>query len=193
MKQSYWLLGFVVVLVVLAGCKQVPKDVPAANIVEDEELNLDNNQLRIMIDKEIDPAKSTFEFEGYAPGKSHGGTFTEMSGIIIVGEDENIIGAKGTIQADSVDTGIAGLDKHLKNEDFFDVEKYPEIKFESHAIKDGTLTGVLDFHGVAKEVSFPVTLKEKTLSADFLLDTTEFNMKYVGVDKQVKITFSVTY
>ncbi len=64
-----------------------------------------------------------------------------------------------TIQAASIDTNVAGRDKHLKSADFFDVEKYPTITFKSTGVIDATkdgakLNGVLSIHGVEK----PVTL-----------------------------------
>ncbi len=43
-------------------------------------------------------------------------------------------GVVATIQAKSIDTGIGDRDKHLRSADFFDVEKYPEIRFESSQI-----------------------------------------------------------
>ena len=68
-------------------------------------------------------------------------------------------GASATIQAASIDTNVAGRDKHLKSSDFFDVEKYPAITFKSTGVTDATengakLNGLLTIHGVEK----PVTL-----------------------------------
>ncbi len=64
-----------------------------------------------------------------------------------------------TIQAESIDTGVAERDKHLRSSDFFDVKKYPIIAFVSTGVKDfngstGKLEGNLTIHGVTK----PVTL-----------------------------------
>ncbi len=71
--------------------------------------------------------------------------------------------ASGTIQTDSIDTNVAGRDKHLKNEDFFDVEKYPAIEFRTTAVKDATETaakveGTLKMHGVEKPIVLDVTI-----------------------------------
>jgi polyisoprenoid-binding protein YceI len=68
-----------------------------------------------------------------------------------------------TIKAASIDTNDAGRDKHLRSADFFDVEKFPELTFKSSKItakgqNQFDVTGTLTMHGVAKEVTLPVTL-----------------------------------
>lgn len=63
------------------------------------------------------------------------------------------------IKTASVDTGAADRDAHLKSADFFDVERYPEIRFEStgvtHKGEDVEIRGNLTI----KDVTKPVTLK----------------------------------
>jgi polyisoprenoid-binding protein YceI len=61
------------------------------------------------------------------------------------------------IEASSIDTGNTKRDEHLKSADFFDVKKYPTLKFESTELKDVTdgkarLAGNLTMHGVTKPV-----------------------------------------
>jgi len=65
------------------------------------------------------------------------------------------------VSADSVDTNHAELNKHLRSDDFLDVQKYPEIKFvgtDYVESKDGKgrLKGNLTLHGVTKEVMVDV-------------------------------------
>ncbi len=62
-------------------------------------------------------------------------------------------------------TGIAKLDEHLKNNDFFDVEKYPNATFVSNKVdvlgKDqAKVHGVLTLHGVSKPVTLNVKLNK---------------------------------
>lgn len=62
----------------------------------------------------------------------------------------------------SIDTRVEARDNHLKSADFFDAQKYPEIKFKSTSIKKAgknqyKLSGNLTLHGVTK----PVTLDLK--------------------------------
>jgi polyisoprenoid-binding protein YceI len=69
----------------------------------------------------------------------------------------------GTIKTTSVDTDIEARDKHLRSADFFDVEKFPEIKFEcSRFRKDGdrrVVIGRFTLHGVTRSLRLPFTLK----------------------------------
>ena len=62
-----------------------------------------------------------------------------------------------SIDPASVDTNHAERDKHLRNPDFLDVEKYPDAGFESTGYtgdaESGTLEGMLTLHGVTKPIS----------------------------------------
>ena len=59
----------------------------------------------------------------------------------------------------SVDTGVAGRDKHLRTADFFEVEKFPEMTFTSTKVekkgKGWSVTGDLTIKGVTKSVTIP--------------------------------------
>jgi len=66
-----------------------------------------------------------------------------------------------TIDAASIDTANAKRDEHLRSPDFFDVAKYPTLKFVSTKVAkagEGRLkvTGNLTIHGVTKEVVLDV-------------------------------------
>ena len=70
-----------------------------------------------------------------------------------------------TIPIDSIDTGVAKLDAHLKTDEFFNVAKYPTATFKStrverngeHGLK---VTGDLTLHGVTKPVVLDVTVNK---------------------------------
>lgn len=91
------------------------------------------------------------------------GQFKEATGKFSI-DDADVTKSKVeiTIQAASIDTGDAKRDEHLKNADFFDVAKFPTLKFQSTKIvKDGDkykLTGNLTMHGVTKPVTLDATL-----------------------------------
>lgn len=65
------------------------------------------------------------------------------------------------IDTASVDSNHAERDKHLRDEDFLDVKKFPKARFESTSFEDngdGTavLKGDLTLHGVTKPVTIDV-------------------------------------
>ena len=68
-----------------------------------------------------------------------------------------------TVDAKTINTGIDMRDDHLRKTEYFDVENYPHIKFESVKIspsnKSGTLFifGKLTIKNVTKDISFPFT------------------------------------
>ena len=64
----------------------------------------------------------------------------------------------GTIKADSIDTGIAKRDDHLRSADFFDVAKYPEITFVMTGATKEKMTGNLSIHGITKKVTLDIDM-----------------------------------
>ncbi len=67
-----------------------------------------------------------------------------------------------TIEAASIDTSVADRDTHLKSEDFFAVDKYPQLTFVSDKVVSTgadafTVSGTLTIRGVAKAVELPVS------------------------------------
>jgi len=66
------------------------------------------------------------------------------------------------IKTASVDTGIPARDEDLRGKDFFQVEKFPEIKFTSKSIvKEGSgylVIGTLDFLGISREIKLPFAI-----------------------------------
>jgi len=64
-----------------------------------------------------------------------------------------------------LDTHVPALDKHLKEADFFNAEKYPVITFKSTSVQpvDAThfkVTGNLTVHGVTHPVTLDATLNK---------------------------------
>ncbi|MED5390005.1 MAG: YceI family protein [Pseudomonadota bacterium] len=93
------------------------------------------------------------------------GRFNDFNGTFTVDADnpENS-SVEATIQVASLDSNHAERDKHLRGDDFLDVDEYPTATFKSTRIektgeKTAKITGDFTLHGVTK----PVTLDAKLL------------------------------
>ena len=84
------------------------------------------------------------------------GSFADVAGTVEVSEELAQSVANVTIKTASVSTGTADRDAHLRSEDFFDVENFPELTFVSTAFDGGTLTGDLSIKGVTKPITLDV-------------------------------------
>ncbi|WP_298913446.1 YceI family protein [uncultured Algimonas sp.] len=63
------------------------------------------------------------------------------------------------IPVDSIDSMVLDFDDHLKSDDFFDVETYPEITFRSTSLDiapdgTGTITGDLTIKDITRPITF---------------------------------------
>ncbi|RMG43217.1 MAG: polyisoprenoid-binding protein [Acidobacteria bacterium] len=111
---------------------------------------------------EVDPAHSSVVFKIRHLLTNVTGKFKEFHGTIVYdAEDPSGSSVEFTVEAKSIDTGVAKRDGHLRSPDFFDVARYPAITFKSKKVapgKDGMLlvTGDLTLHGVTKEITVPV-------------------------------------
>ena len=110
-------------------------------------------------DYEIDTAHSFIEFRIKHLGYSWlYGRFNRFSGELSHDPaDPSANRISVSIDPASIDTNHAERDKHLRNPDFLDVEKYPDAGFESTGYtgdaESGTLEGMLTLHGVTKPIS----------------------------------------
>lgn len=87
------------------------------------------------------------------------GLFSKTSGTVTVDFAAKTGSAEILIDAASLDTSFEKRDRHVRSEDFLDVEKYPTISFKSDKFdfdgeKVAKVHGQLSLHGVTK----PVTL-----------------------------------
>jgi polyisoprenoid-binding protein YceI len=90
------------------------------------------------------------------------GEFSGVSGTVVVNQ-ENPSNSKidATIDATTIHTRDVQRDAHLKSADFFDVEKFPTIRFVSTKVEktgdeEWKVTGDLTIHGVTKPVVLDV-------------------------------------
>ena len=109
----------------------------------------------------LDPVHSVAEFKvKHMMISNVKGQFTGISGVLTL--DENDVAnsrVEASIDAASISTGDAQRDGHLKSADFFNVEQFPKLSFQSTGVKpmgEGELavTGDLTIHGVTRQVVF---------------------------------------
>lgn len=112
----------------------------------------------------LDPGRTKVGFTaksfwGLAPVK---GTFTEVSGDGQLTAQGAVFGNLD-ITAASLQTGISRRDTHLRSPDFFDVERYPEIKVVVTRLQPGQgktadLQATLTIRGITKPLPLGATI-----------------------------------
>lgn len=90
------------------------------------------------------------------------GTFGSFAGSIDIAEDLTDSKVDVSIDTASVNTNAEDRDNHLRSEDFFEVEQFPTMRFESTEIKDlgdgkFEVTGDLTIKDVTKPVTLDTT------------------------------------
>lgn len=97
-----------------------------------------------------------------------------------------------TVPTESVDTGNAARDRHLKTPDFFNAREFPNITFKSTGIEAATsekwnVTGDLSLHGVTKPVTATIEWigegqtsqgHKRGFEATFIIKRSDFGMNY---------------
>ncbi len=111
----------------------------------------------------IDPRHTFPVFEVSHLGFStQRGRFNKVSGKVVLDLTKQKGSVEVVIDTDSIDMGLEDWDKHMKNEDFFHVEKYPTMTFKSDRFvfkkgKPVEVHGTLTLLGVERPVTLQVT------------------------------------
>ncbi|TVQ91185.1 MAG: YceI family protein [Bacteroidetes bacterium] len=109
------------------------------------------------------------------------GTFSGMRGTVHF-DPQNLAGSSFSVcvDASSVDTGNNRRDKHLREEEYFDVERFPTICYASDIISrtdDGFVTrGKLTIKGVTRIVTISFVKEGNTLRGTFSLNRLDYNV-----------------
>ena len=165
------ILSLVVFATVLVSCKGKEEKkvaVKEAVIVE-----------AVVAESNVNIATSVVLWKGFKPTGSHNGTVKLASGMMALVDGaltgEFVIDMNTITDAD----GLTKLDGHLKDADFFDVEKYPTSKFviTSTEMKEGKMhvTGDLTIKDVTKSITIPATVSEVEGVTTFKSETFELN------------------
>ncbi len=162
------------------------------------------------VDYTIDPTHTatvfTWNHFGFSTPSAN---FSDIQGTISVDNAKPANSAVNvTIPLSSLNTNVKALDEHLKNADFFDAEKYPNITFKSTKVQavgnnKYKITGNLTVKNVTKPVVLDAVLNKqgvhpmtKAESIGFNA-TTSFDRSAFGVGAYVpnvgdKITVNIT-
>ncbi len=137
---------------------------------------------------QLDPAHSTVGFSvKHLMITNVRGVFEKYSGKFVYDsakpEEAQV---EATIETGSVNTHVADRDKHLRNADFFDAEKFPTMTFKSNSVKavgGGRLqiAGDLTLHGVTK----PVVVHAEKPSDEW---TDPYKKRKIGLSAETKIS-----
>lgn len=137
----------------------------------------------------VDTNQSTLTWVGKKVTGQHEGTIKAKSGSISL-DGERITGGTFVIDLNSiVCTDITDADSnqklvgHLKSDDFFSVEKYPEATL---VIKEATafqnnqahVKGELTLKGTTQPIEFDVTKDGQVYQASISVDRSKYNVRY---------------
>ena len=85
-----------------------------------------------------------------------------------------------SIEVASINTGNGMKNTHAKSEKWLDSEKFPTIKFISTEIikvaSGFEAKGVLELHGVQKEITLPFTFKDNIFTGGFEVNRIDYNI-----------------
>lgn len=187
----------------LASCVSNPDGKKAETTDATEVAALSGNDLT------LDTAASSLQWQGHKVTGKHHGEVSITAGTIVVGDDGQLTGGNFTIDMNSIDVqDLTGESKgkltgHLKSDDFFSVETYPEAKFEITSVQDGAtegkliVSGNLTLRGVTKNITFDADVKEANSTsfiadADFNIEREDFGVSYAGkaddlISKEINI------
>lgn len=144
----------------------------------------------------VDTSASRIEWVGAKVTGTHDGGFEDFRGTVYL-DGETLTGVDLTIETASIWSDTDRLTGHLKNEDFFEVEAYPEAHFRADSFEplaaadtvewaEAThrVGGVLTIRDRTNRVTFPARLEiaddAVTAEADFLIDRQRWGLTYPG-------------
>jgi polyisoprenoid-binding protein YceI len=140
--------------------------------------------------------RSKVEFTGSKVTGSHSGGFKSFKADATVDPaKKTLVGFSATIDMNSTWSDNDNLTGHLKNQDFFDVPKFPTSEFVATKVEPGSdaklagsnamITGNLTLHGVTKQISFPAKVEVAetgavNLNTEFAINRKDFGIVYGG-------------
>ncbi|MBS9767964.1 MAG: YceI family protein [Flavobacteriaceae bacterium] len=140
--------------------------------------------------------KSVLKWIGFKLTESHNGTLSFSNGTIEV-KDHKIVGGEFVIDMETIKVldipegkWNKKLVNHLKNGDFFEVDKYKTASFKINKFENGIVDGVLTIKGISKPLKFDasiVSFEKGIIGSDHkiiftakkvMFDRTDYGVKY---------------
>jgi polyisoprenoid-binding protein YceI len=111
----------------------------------------------------IDPVHSAVIYRIMHMNMGHSwGRFNEISGVLNLDDANPASNSLSvSINSNSIDSGAAKRDEHLRGPDFFNAKQFPTITFQSEQMRpldanNYEVTGTLTLHGVSRKVTTKV-------------------------------------
>lgn len=150
----------------------------------------------------LDREKSSIKFIASSRLAEVPGVFHQWEYDITVPTDVTKVTGTITVQVKSIDTKNRRRDDHLRNQDFFEVEKFPTAAFEIKSVEADEnkfkVTGTLTIKGVTKTESIQLQKKVSDntieLKGQMIIDRFAYGINYNSIKNPIeqKIPLRVT-
>lgn len=140
----------------------------------------------------VDAANSHINALGAKVTATHPIVWKSFTGEVAV-DGDTLTSISFSVDMNSMEADVPKLTSHLKDADFFDVEKFPTATFKSTEIKAGapegttgthTVAGEFMVHGMTKQLTFPATVtitpEQVKAETEFVIDRNVFGITYKG-------------
>ena len=205
-------LSSLVVLVLLSSCMGAhDSDAQKAEVADEETPAevISGDTLKIDTTKSVTFWKGTkMRGAGMHSGEIYlkKGHFLMENGEISGGEfltDMNTIKVTDIPPTDPIP--IKNLTNHLKDGDFFDVDRYPISRFRILEVKRLSgdsleVSGNLTIKDITRKITFDASSREESFNATFLIDRFQWNVAYKGswkdrtfVDKEMELRVKLVW
>lgn len=136
---------------------------------------------------EVDSKESKVLWVGKKVSGKHTGYVMLNKGTLWVHKDK-LVGADITLDMNSIEcTDLEGewkdkLVAHLKNDDFFSVDKFPHASFKLTSVSENEVVGDLTIKGITHEIVFPaevnVSGNKVQAKGKAVIDRTKWDIRY---------------
>lgn len=159
----------------------------------------------------VDLEKSVIKWEGGKKFKDdrHYGKIKLKSGKLDMNDKGQVVGGELVVDMDSISVDdlqgkwATKFLSHMKNEDFFNVPKYPVSTLMVTSIKDGVLKGKMKILDKTRSVEIPLKKSGNAYVGSYSFDRTKWGIKYGSdsffkglgdkvIKNQIKLDFKIS-